>query len=624
MRTGTPAFRVVALIGSLLAGPAGAYESLQGPTELLHWDREKAFEGYTLFAAHGQTFLIDMAGRVVHTWPVGTNPRFLANGHLLDASRDDPSGYQGFVEMDWDGKVVWQYTEKRPGHMPHHDWVRIDNPKLKAPTTLYIANRSVSQEQALAAGADPQSGPYRNVSVDAVVEVDMQGKVVWEWWFLDHTVQTIAPDKTHYAGAGKTAADWPGRLDLNAPGRPLKRDWLHCNSLDYDPRTGHVVINSVQGECYVIDHDGTFVAGDVAGSLALAAGPKGDFLYRFGDPARHGQGEPPQIRENWNTATSGHKQMGGSHDVQWIRPPLPGAGRLLVFNNGQYLFDRTSQSSVLEIDPRRDASGRTRDGYVHPPDAGYERVEFHHDTHKPPRLVSRQVVWSYQSRSNQGFFSHIGSGAQRLPNGNTLVCAMTEGHLFEVTRDGEVVWEYINPVTREGAVRTLRDSLPGTNAVFRAYRYAAGHPALKGRSLEPLGTITEMVEAGKLALKRKRPEGAGNRPAVAPGDDRPSRGGARGDRSDARGGGRDRPAPSPRTGDGAGARMGPGRGGPRHPVVEALDADGDGEISAEEMRLGPQRLSKLDADGDGQITPDEMRRSTDRQPPRGGEDRDRR
>ena len=104
-------------------------------------------------------------------------------------------------------------------------------------------------------------------------------------------------------------------------------------------------------------------------------------------------------------------------------------------------------------------------------------MRYDEDTHKPPRRVSRQIVWSYQSKTNQGFFSHIGSGAQRLPNGNTLICSDTEGHLFEVTAEGELVWEYINPVTRElGTVKVMPDSLPMTNSVFRAARYSLTTP----------------------------------------------------------------------------------------------------------------------------------------------------
>lgn len=470
----------------LLSCSAAGYERLQGPTELLYWDKEKAFNGYTLFGVGGTSYLIDMEGRVVHTWRLGTNPRLLENGNLLDATRDDPSGFQGFQEVDWDGRVVWECKEQREGYFPHHDWVRIFNKKLGAPTTLYIANKSLTDEQAIGAGADPRSGPYDGAQMDAIVEVDMQGKVVWEWWFFDHVIQDLDAAKANYVGEGKTIADYPGRININLPGRPLRRDWLHCNAVDYNAELGQVVTSSVQGEIYVIEHDKTFTAGDPQASIKAAAGPAGDFLYRFGDPARYGQGDPPRILENWDSSTSGDKQIGGCHDVHWIRPGLPGTGHLVVFNNGQYLFDRTSQSSIVEINPFLDDRGTDSGHYVNPPDAGYEEVRFHRDTHKPPKRVSKQIVWSYQSKANQGFFSHIGSGSQRLPNGNTLICSGTTGHLFEVTAQGELAWEYINPVSRElGTVKVLPDCLPMTNALFRAARYAPDHPALAGKDLAP-------------------------------------------------------------------------------------------------------------------------------------------
>lgn len=512
----------------LLAVSVSAYERLQGPTELLFHDRDKAFDGYTLFGVGGRTFLLDMEGRVVHTWTIGTNPLLLDNGNILDATRDDPSGFPGFREVDWDGKTVWEYAEQREGYAPHHDWVRIFNRKLNAPTLLYIANKTISREEALAAGADPAKGSYDGSQMDTVVEVDMQGNVVWEWWFFDHVIQDIDPAKSNFVGQGKTIADHPGRININLPGRPLKRDWLHCNSMDYNDETGHIVINSVQGELYVIDHDGTFVAGDPAASIAMAAGPTGDFLYRFGDPARYGQGDPPRILEDWTQSTCGHKQMGGSHDVHWIRPGLPGAGRIMVFNNGQYLFQRTPQSSVLQINPFLDANGRDTGAYVNPPDAGYRREEYPHDTHNRPRQVSNQVVWNYQSVNHHGFFSHIGCGAHRLPNGNTFICSGTEGHLFEVTADGQLAWEYINPITREGPVKAIGDVLPMGNALFRAHRIAADHPALKGRDLTPKGAITERFEQGvdtypKRRLPGDRPQGQGGDRGGRNRDERPPR-----------------------------------------------------------------------------------------------------
>ena len=503
---------------ALMAGSAFAYERLQGPTELLFNDKEKALNGYTLFGVGNRTFLLDMEGRVVHTWPVGTNPHLLDNGNILDASKDDPSGFQGFVEVDCDGKKVWEYTEKREGYAPHHDWVRIFNKKLNAPTTLYIANKSVTAEQALAAGADPKNGPYESGQMDAVVEVDMQGNVIWEWNFFDHVVQDIDASKPNYVGQGKTVASYPGRININMPGRPLKRDWLHCNSMDYNPESGHIVINSVQGELYVVDHDGTFVAGDPKAGIAKAAGPAGDFLYRFGDPARYAQGDPPRVLENWDSATSGHKQMGGAHDVHWIAKGLPGAGHIMVFNNGQYLYQRTPQSSALEINPFLDKDGRDTGTYVNPPDAGYRRETYEHDTHNQPRQISKHVVWSYRSINSHGFFSHIGSSAQRLPNGNTFLCSDTEGHFFEVTTDGKLAWEYINPVTRDGPVKVLGDVLPMVNSAFRAYRYPTDHPAFKGRDLTPKGTITERAAQG-VDVYKSRPQGQGN------GNDRRGQGG---------------------------------------------------------------------------------------------------
>lgn len=497
----------------LLSTFAFAYERLQGPTELLFHDKDKAFDGYTLFGVGSRTYLLDMKGCVVHTWPIGTNPHLLENGNILDASKDDPSGFQGFREVDWDGKTIWEYTEKREGYAPHHDWGRIFNKKLNAPTTLYIANKSITHEQAIAAGADPKKGPYRDGQMDAIVEVDMQGNVVWEWWFFDHVIQDIDPTKPNYVGTGKTIANHPGRINLNMPGRPLKRDWLHCNSMDYNAESGHIVINSVQGELYVIDHDGTFVPDDLNASITKAASPAGNFLYRFGDPARYAQGDPPKILENWDSSTSGHKQMGGAHDVHWIRPGLRGADHIMVFNNGQYLYQRTPQSSALEINPFLDASNQDTGKYVNPPDTGYRRETYDHDTHNQPRQISKQIVWSYQSQNSHGFFSHIGSSAQRLPNGNTFICSDTEGHFFEITADGKLAWEYINPVTREGAVKVLGDVLPMTNSVFRAYRYAADHPAFKGRDLTPKGTITERAAQGLEIQPRRHP----------PGDRRPDR-----------------------------------------------------------------------------------------------------
>jgi len=128
-------------------------------------------------------------------------------------------------------------------------------------------------------------------------------------------------------------------------------------------------------------------------------------------------------------------------------PPLSGAhavnplanGNLLIFDNGPYRVDQTTVTSaetpfsqVLEVDPTTNA-----------------------------------VVWKYQEGAN--FFSALISNAQRLPNGNTLVNEGQFGRIFEVTRDGDVVWEYVNPYFGPNTAQPKAQ----TNNVFRAYRYTA-------------------------------------------------------------------------------------------------------------------------------------------------------
>jgi hypothetical protein len=60
------------------------------------------------------------------------------------------------------------------------------------------------------------------------------------------------------------------------------------------------------------------------------------------------------------------------------------------------------------------------------------------------------------------FYSHYQSGAQRLPNGNTLVAETTYGRIIEVTPAGEIVWEYISPFNLSDKVFSSR--------MYRAYR----------------------------------------------------------------------------------------------------------------------------------------------------------
>jgi hypothetical protein len=92
---------------------------------------------------------------------------------------------------------------------------------------------------------------------------------------------------------------------------------------------------------------------------------------------------------------------------------------------------------------------------------------------------TNEVVWQFQTNPPFAFFSPNVSSAERLPNGNTLVCEGISGRVFETTLRGEIVWEWHNPFSH-----TIR----GTQTSFmlwRAHRYGADHPALRNQDLDP-------------------------------------------------------------------------------------------------------------------------------------------
>ena len=378
-----------------LGGWAMAYAVFQGPTELIQYDPAKASPGYTLFSPfRGQnTYLIDMHGNVVHYWPypdgwstpgaeaIEKHARLLEDGTLLRGAIDRAGrgGMSGAIYQlyDWDGNVIWEHDEERPGYTPHHDFRMIWNPKLGARTLLYVASKEITHEQAIALGVDPARRDDYASRPDGVVEVDMDGNVIWEWNITDHLIQDIEDTLPNFG----VVAEHPGKMDPNFAGG-ASGDWIHINSLDYNQTLDHIAINnSTFSESYVIDHGGTFVAGDPERSIALAASDAGDFLHRWGNPCVYDAGECPRSINEGQSSTNGHQQVFFSHDIQWIREretgmgdDLPGAGNMLIFNNGSRQLGVTF-SSVIEFNPY---DGPMENGvYVPEMEAGHDPAARH-------------------------------------------------------------------------------------------------------------------------------------------------------------------------------------------------------------------------------------------------------
>ncbi len=102
-------------------------------------------------------------------------------------------------------------------------------------------------------------------------------------------------------------------------------------------------------------------------------------------------------------------------------------GNLLVFDN----CGRDTHSRILEVDP-----------------------------------FSQHIAWSYGDREGEEFYTEYCGAVQRLPNGNTLITETKNGRAFEVTPEGKIVWEFINPHRLE------QDGVTMIAALFELMRVA--------------------------------------------------------------------------------------------------------------------------------------------------------
>ncbi|MEM8957905.1 MAG: aryl-sulfate sulfotransferase [Pseudomonadota bacterium] len=82
-----------------------------------------------------------------------------------------------------------------------------------------------------------------------------------------------------------------------------------------------------------------------------------------------------------------------------------------------------------------------------------------------------QITWDYTDPTPISFFSPFMGSAERLWNGNTLICESAFGRLFEVTQGGDLVWEYVIPDFAEYPAPLNGFIAGATNSCFRAHRY---------------------------------------------------------------------------------------------------------------------------------------------------------
>lgn len=420
----------------------------------------QSFNGYTLFAPADftTTYLIDNCGRIVKTWQSqydpGQSAYLLEDGSLFHTAKlttnrtfSNTGGAGGRLERyDWNGTLLWGYDWSGTTFYQHHDAIVLPNGNV-----LLLSWDAKTREEATAAGRRqyPQGGLWS----DKIVELRPVGKdsavVVWEWKLWDHLVQDNDAAKANYGAVSER----PERLDVNFTNKTaIVSDWIHLNGLAYNAELDQIVVSSRElSEIYIIDHSTT--TAEAASSRGGRQGKGGDFLWRWGNPQAYKRG------------TAADRKLYGQHNPQWIARGLPGAGNILLFNNGDERPDGM-YSTVEEIQTPVNASG----AYAVP-------------TSTSATYAPSASVWAYKAANAQSFYSSKISGAQRLPNGNTLICEGVKGNFFEVTPMGTTVWQYRNPVGTNGPT-AQGTQVMGQN-VFRCLRYASTYAAFTGKTLTP-------------------------------------------------------------------------------------------------------------------------------------------
>ncbi|OIQ28104.1 MAG: hypothetical protein BM564_10275 [Bacteroidetes bacterium MedPE-SWsnd-G2] len=437
---------------------------------------EGTYEGYTLFTSMTETYLINNCGEVINQWTSSFNPGnavyLLEDGSLLRACKTEDTsinfgGTGGRIEKyNWEGVLTWSFNYSAENYRQHHDIYPMPNGNV-----LMLTVDVLTEETAIQLGRNPEEIIDGEIYNEMIIELEPTGinsaNIVWEWSFKDHLIQDFDATKENYG----VVSENPQLLDFNFLGNLSGiNNWLHVNSIQYNENFDQIVLSSRHlNEIYIIDHSTT--TAEASSHLGGNSNKGGDFLYRWGNP------------QSYNQGTAEDQILFGQHYPHWIDEGLTDQGKLILFNNG---FGRSpSYSEIFVIDTPVDENGN----YTYEPDSAYGPVDPFHTYTNPSDPVN--------------FFSRILSSAQRLPNGNTLICDGDSGYFFEINENHETVWEYINPSSSNGILTEGDDPHEFPNMVFRAVKYSPDYAAFENINLTPGNPIEldfESVDCSQLSI----------------------------------------------------------------------------------------------------------------------------
>lgn len=417
-------------------------------------------DGYVLFAPIGgtTTYLIDKCGKQVKTWPSSYKPGqscyILSDGTLLRSGNANNTtfnagGKGGIIEkIDWNGNVTWSYTISSTSECQHHDIKALPNGNV-----LAIVWESKTNTQAIAQGRNPAL-TTTTVWSEKIIEIQpvglTGGNIVWEWHLWDHLVQDFDNTKPNYG----IVASSPQLLNLNyaaSSSTVTGQDWIHLNSIDYNPTLNQILLSSHSfEEVWIIDHSTT--TAEASSHAGGNSNKGGDILYRWGNPQAYNNGSVANQKFFWQ------------HNAYWIESGLPYQNQIMVFNNGNGRIG--GNYSTIEI--------------INPPVSGY--------TYTPslPYLPTA-TSWIYNAANTYSLYAQNISGSQQLSNGNVLFCNGPSGIFKEINYTGTTLWEYVNPVNATGIIN--QGVNPTANLAFRCSFYPSNYSGFASHTFTTGSTI---------------------------------------------------------------------------------------------------------------------------------------
>jgi len=433
------------------------------PTGTTLYDPELAYNGYVLFVPMGEDAhvvrLIDMNGDVVHEWTFPLfqviQSRLLGNGNLLVTGFDPQlkpgrpgvaglwmGGVAGILmEVSWTNQPLFRHSDLNM----HHDALKLPNGNY-----LYLAWEPVPLElQAKVRGGIKNSEhrkPPKSLSEAASDDAFLHAEKV----MFNDVVFEINP-------RGKVVWLWEANkhldpdVDIIGPVHS-REEWGHANTLN------------------VLANGNILLTSRTLDSILVIDKKTGNVIFRWGNMTRLSKesGELELIGKS--TAQRKHSDtLSGPHGAMEIPRGVPGAGHFVVYDNGIVSRGALRASRAVEIDP---GTGKLV----------WESIQKYNEMPVP---------------FGRKHFSDFLGSAQKLPNGNMLLCDGANGRFFQMTADRQTVWEYVNPFDKDARF---------SGSVYKAYCYPPDYcpqfqeflPA-KGPAVDP--AASDVAGGGRLTVR---------------------------------------------------------------------------------------------------------------------------